>query len=140
MGIKYSAILPDKAKFESQGKTALTNLLKDFGVTAQKKLQTYPAAQPWKNPPKTGPRRGGKRTGSYGRGWAGSMKVSGYTSVELTNNVTYAVYVGGPTSGGGQHQTRVMSARGWPNVTQVGQEAAAEAIGRFSFSGGKINL
>lgn len=125
----FEAILPKKYTDAASAQKQLDGLLRSFATIAQAKLQTYPPAQPWKNPPKTGLRAGGKRTGTLGRGWTNYTLVS-LKSVTLQNNTSYGAWVQGPTTGSGPGQTQVMKRRGWPSVTEVGQEAMAEAIAK----------
>lgn len=78
-------------------------------------MQNYPAARPWKNPPKTGLRAGGKRTGNYGRGW---RVVINKDNAKITNGVLYAVYVGGSKKQR-PGQARALAARGWQSTDDV---------------------
>ncbi len=123
-----TAILPKKYTSATLAKASVDRLLLRIGVNAQRTLQRYPPAQPWKNPPpKTGLRAGGRRTGSLGKGWSTAPVIVSGESVTITNQVPYAVYVEGPSSGK-PGQTSVMAARGWPSVTEVGAAAVAEAV------------
>lgn len=127
MSVTYRAILPKNSAWAKAGEKALNNLLLEFAVAAERKLRTYPPAQPWKNPPRTGLRAGGKRTGNYGRGWQGDHQLKSGESITLTNPVKYATFVGGPQQAG------FMKQRGWPNIKEVGEEAAKEAIQKWKF-------
>lgn len=125
MSVTYRAILPPRKSnfYASRGKEALDNLLRSFASSAEKQLRTYPTAQPWKSrPPTKGLRAGGRRTGAYGKGWVGNSELKSGESITLTNPVKYATYVGGPK------QTGNMKNRGWPNVKEVGEKAARDAV------------
>lgn len=69
-----------------------------------------------------------RRTGTLGRGWTfvGPRKKGNDLAVEVGNNVEYAGYAQGftPDVGGDsdEHQTRVMSQRGWAPVNEVARE------------------
>ena len=93
--------------------------LRDFAGDFIRTMATYPAAMPWKGrTPKSGPRRGGRRTSAYGKGWRLGVVMPG--SIEVGNRVEYAVHVGGPKTGSkGERQARAMAARHWPNLTDV---------------------
>lgn len=125
MAIHLEAILPKRYHNAKTAREALDGLLKLFQVEAQQELQRYPPWRPWKNPPKTGLRAGGKRTGNLGRGWASYRLISG-KSIELTNKTTYGVYVQGPAN----RQARALAARGWQRVDEVGRVAARRAIAK----------
>lgn len=87
-----------------------------------KRMSVYPTAQPWKSrTPKTGLRKGGRRTGNYGRNWRKVNRSKG--AVDVINPIRYAVWVGGPNDKG-PGQTSNMKRRGWPSITDVGREEA----------------
>lgn len=117
------AVLPkkpgaDPLKEQLRIKAALT----EFAFEAQRDMQKYPAWQPWTSrPPSSGPRKGGRRTGTYGRTWRVSWR--GKYTVEIGNNTAYARFVGGPKG----TQTRVMAGRGWPSISTVGPAAMKRA-------------
>ena len=95
---------------------ALNGFLKD----CQSQFQNYPVAMPWTSRvPKSGPRKGGKRTGALGQHW--SMEYISMYEGRLTNRLGYAGYVEGYTDHGrsGERQTGVMARRRWPNITNV---------------------
>lgn len=99
-------------------------------------LANYPPAQPWTSrPPRTGPRAGGRRTGTLGRNWRlpsslRTVRRGTERRVEVVNLTEYAVYVQGPPDGPeGARQTPVMAARNWPNITEVAQRRWAEHEG-----------
>lgn len=123
---KLTAIVPKggTAIDSARAKRGIQNVLLTFGFEAQRLLQAYPPAQPWKNPPKSGIRKGGKRTGDLGKNWRIGRPTQTY--IEVRNNTPYGSYVQGPTdkSGKAGGQTAVMAARGWPSVTDVGKQAA----------------
>lgn len=115
------AVLPKKYTSKTKALVGIRNLLETFAFEAQRELQDYPPAMPWKNPPpRTGLRKGGRRTGTLGRNW----KIGGRSqlAIQVTNNTPYGSYVQGPAgkSGKAGGQTQVMADRGWPNVTEVG--------------------
>lgn len=113
------AILPKRPELYQRAtvERALSGLLRVVAMEAQRELQVYPPWMPWKNPPKTGPRAGGRRTGAYGRGWAASGIIdSGIMGgVEIVNYVPYARWLAGPG------QARHMGARGWRTSRAVGE-------------------
>lgn len=94
-----------------------------FAGAVLRDLTNYPPAQPWRSrPPKTGPRAGGRRTGTLGRNWKlGPFVRSGSSmSIQVFNDVPYAVFVEGPSRGAkGARQTAEMKRRGWPSITAV---------------------
>lgn len=92
----------------------------NFAGAVIRDMTDYPPVLPWAHGfPKKGPRRGGRRTGAYGRGWQLSLHRRA-TVVEVTDPVSYAVFVGGPKSGRrGRRQARFMARRGWPSITTV---------------------
>lgn len=131
MSITIKAILP-KQKFDA-GKVqqGLNAWLRNYAFEFQHEMQEYPPAQPWKNPPpKRGLRAGGRRTGTYGRGWTGSTQFTA-NSVTITNPVRYAVYVGG-SKRKRPGQTRVMAGRNWKSVSDVGPEVAKRTLPQLS--------
>lgn len=140
MGLAFEAILPKKYHNAALAKKALDQFLLNFKGEAQRELQQYPTWQPWKNPPKKGPRAGGKRTGNLGRGWNTYHLVSGQ-SITMLNPTTYAGYVQG--SGPkqpyvkGKSQTAVLRARGWPAVDEVGERALKTAIAKSKLGEGQ---
>lgn len=123
MPIHLEAILPKKYHNAKTAREALDGLLKMFQVEAAQELQRYPPWRPWKNPPKSGVRAGGKRTGNLGRNWGTYRLVSG-KSIEMVNKTTYAKYV----QGDAKSQARALAARGWQRVDEVGRVAARRAI------------
>lgn len=124
MAIRFEAILPKRFHNSKTAKDALDRLLKGFQVEAQRELQKYPPWQPWKSePPRTGPRAGGRRTGTLGRNWSSFRLVSG-KSITLENKTGYGRFV----QGGAGEQARHMAARGWKRVDEVGRSAARRAI------------
>lgn len=98
-----------------------------FAGEMVRRMSDYPPARPWRSrPPTKGPRKGGRRTGAYGRGWrigaerdltqtgGGGFRITG----SARNRVHYAVFVGGPRPGAyRRRQTDVMRSRGWPSIT-----------------------
>lgn len=134
MGIHYTAVLPKRYTTAARGQAAIDRVLVAFQVEVQKRMQAYPAAQPWKNPPpKTGLRAGGRRTGTYGRNWAGGANVTkSKDSITVENRTPYAAWVGG-SRGGSPGQARALAARGWTSVDDAGPEAARAAIAKFKF-------
>lgn len=104
---------------------AFTRSLDAFTLEFMRQMQDYPGAQPWKNPPpKSGPRKDGRRTGNYGRNWRVRNKTK--TSREIVNDVPYAVWVGGRTDGSGPKQTANMAQRGWTSITTSRSAALAK--------------
>lgn len=128
MGLKAEAILPSSYTSSKKAKASIDKLLLTAKEGAMKRLQTYPTWQPWKNPPKTGLRAGGKRTGDLGRNWNSYTLKSGQ-SIEMKNEIGYAGYVQGKGSGT-PRQAKALAARGWPRIDEVAEEAAKEAISK----------
>jgi len=126
MALHFEAILPKKVHNAATARKALDKLLLSFQAEAQNQLQAYPPWSPWKNPPRTGPRAGGRRTGTLGRNW-GSYKLVHATSITMTNKTPYARYVQGRAG----QQTRVMNSRGWVGVDKIGRAAALRAIAKW---------
>lgn len=124
--MQYQAIIPKRYTDAAAAQKKVDELLKRFAVEAQRELQTYPAWRPWKNPPTSGPRAGGKRTGDLGRGWEHYTLVSGH-SVTLENRVSYSPYVQGPKG----TQARALAERGWPQIDEVGKRAAKKAVSQI---------
>lgn len=121
--MRLQAIVPKQYTSSKRGREGLDRYLKSFAQEVMRDMQDYPQWRPWKNPPKTGPRAGGKRLGNYGRSWF-TRGPSGF-AIEIVNNVEYAVYVGGPKKGAkGQRQAAHMHARGWTSVSDVAPRAA----------------
>lgn len=121
----FVAFLPNKNKMVSRQSSEratndwLTTTVREF----QRRMAIYPPFTPWKNPPTTGIRAGGLRTGDYGQGWLGAHVGRIYArSARVTNPVSYARYVGGPRTGSGASQARVLAARGWRSSQDVAQE------------------
>lgn len=124
MAIHFDAVLPKRYHTSKEAKASLDDLLKRFQVEAQRELQRYPPWRPWKYPPpKSGPRRDGRRTGSLGRNW-GSYRLESGKQITLENKTEYARYV----QGDAKTQARHMAARGWQRVDEVGRVAARRAI------------
>lgn len=98
--------------------------LRNFALDLVSIQTKYPARKPWKpradgspSEPRSGPRKGGKRTGIYGKGWR--IIVTRVGEIVVENRVEYAVYVGGdPSDPSPLHQTQVMRDRGWTSVTE----------------------
>lgn len=117
--IKFTLVAPKDQRRYLRVAENYNAILTDFGAAAHNYLRIYPPWLPWKNPPKTGPRAGGKRTGTLGRNWTQSFVRTArgtgslpslIMSVQVANKTPYASYVQGTT------QTRVMQARGWSKV------------------------
>lgn len=121
-------IVPKQFTSKANAKKDIDKLLVMAKEEAFKRLQKYPAWQPWKNPPKSGLRAGGKRTGNLGREWDSYTLKSG-DSIAMTNQTTYGPYVQGTK----EEQAKALAARGWPRIDEVGEEAAKAAIARSSF-------
>lgn len=127
MGISCKPILPSKTVSAARAQKSLDDLLLNCKEEAMRLLQTYPTWRPWSSrPPLTGPRAGGKRTGTLGRGW-GSYTLRSGKQIELTNATSYAQYVQGNSK---TQQARALARRGWTTVDVVGPAAAKAAISR----------
>lgn len=126
MGLSCKAVIPDRYVSAANAKKSMDVLLLNCKEEATRLLQTYPGWQPWKRPPLTGLRAGGKRTGTLGRGWGTHTLKSG-KSIEMTNPTKYAKYVQGNSK---TEQARALGRRGWTTVDVVGPEAAKRAISR----------
>lgn len=124
MVISLVAILPKhKVSSSKAAREGLNRVLLEFRRNSMQGLQKYPKWQPWKNPPKSGPRAGGKRTGNLGRNWKTVEHIKG-ESITISNGVPYAKYVQGTN----KTQARALAARGWPRVDEIGKKAARKAI------------
>lgn len=133
MPVKLQAILPRGSAplSPTRVQTGMNKWLRDFAFEFVREMQDYPQAQPWKHPPpRTGPRRGGRRTSVYGKGWSAAPRFTP-DSVEIINNVQYAVWVGGRRRGR-PGQARAMQARGWKSVSDVGPQVAKRLLPRLS--------
>lgn len=126
MGLRCSPIIPKKFTSAKNARKSVDTLLLSAKEEAFKRLQKYPAWQPWKNPPRTGLRAGGKRTGNLGRGW-GSYTLRSGESIEMVNNTEYAPYVQGTKD----QQARALARRGWPRVDEVGEESVKAALSKW---------
>lgn len=109
LGIK--AIIPQGKRLDTSHLQAdLVAMNTRFITDVQRVMMKYPSQQPTKY----------RRTGDYGRGWAGpgAVKVTAEEAT-LINHIRYAVYVGGPNPGpaAGQRQTQVMAGKGWTSIT-----------------------
>lgn len=119
MTLRFAAITPklkpivgDNLLFD-----LIDGLLRQRGFAGGmvKRMQSYPAAKPWRSRvPTKGPRKGGKRTGALGRGWRMTKTGPGFS--EVSNKVKYTVWVEGPQSGPGKKQLDGMRVRGWPAI------------------------
>ena len=140
MGLAFEAIVPKQFHSAALAKKALDRFLLNFKGEAQRELQQYPAWQPWKNPPKKGPRAGGKRTGNLGRNWNTYQLVSGQ-SLTMTNPVSYAPYVQGTGPKQpyvrGKSQAKALRARGWPAIDEVAGRALKAAIAKTDLAEGQ---
>lgn len=88
-------------------------------------MAQYPSDQAWKSrAPKSGRRAGGQRTGAYGRGWLDAPIQVSKTSATVVNPVPYAIVVGGSRRQS-PGQARVLAARGWPSIQDVGPAVMA---------------
>lgn len=133
MGIHYTAVLPKRYTTAARGQAALDRVLVAFQVEVQKRMQAYPAAQPWKNPPPTtGLRAGGRRTGTYGRNWASGVVTKAKDSVLVENRTPYAAWVGGSKKRY-PGQARALARRGWTSVDEAGPAAVKVAAAKFHF-------
>lgn len=132
--IHYTAVVPKELISAARGQAAIDKVLATFQVEIQKRMQAYPAAQPWKNPPpKTGLRAGGRRTGTYGRNWASGANVTrDKASVTVENRTPYAAWVGG-SKGKRPGQARALAARGWTSVDTAGPAALKAAAAKFKY-------
>lgn len=123
MTARLRAILPKEKITTLYTKKRIQTWLKDVGEQFQREMGEYPAKQAWKHgEPTKGPRRGGRRTGAYRKGWQNTPLIIREASVVALNPVPYARYVGGPkrSSGGRTRQAKHMRARGWQSQSDVG--------------------
>lgn len=121
-----SVYLPRKGQFLPPPRSDIQRALNAFADTLLNKMASYPPAQPWKSrPPSKGPRAGGRRTGTLGRGW---QRKVGTGFAEVFNEVSYAVYVEGPRPGKQRRrQTAEMRRRGWPAINKTGSKLWKES-------------
>lgn len=140
MGLAFEAIVPKRYHSAAQAKKALDKFLLNFKGEAQRELQKYPTWQPWKSPPRSGLRAGGKRTGNLGRNWSTYHLVSGQ-SLTMTNPISYAPYVQGTGPNKpyvkGKSQTKVARARGWPAIDEVAERALKKSIEKTKLAEGQ---
>lgn len=128
MPLRLQAVVPKRAPIASGIHVLLQQALGPVGFQGAviSDLSDYPAARPWKSrPPRTGPRAGGRRTGTLGRNWRprGPRLTARGLVAEAANDTEYGIHVEGPPRGPARRrQTKVMRDRGWPNVTDVGQK------------------
>lgn len=88
--------------------------LRGFAGEMIRVMADYPAFIPWTStPPKSGPRRGGRRTGNLGRGWR--MRRTAALAYEVTNRVPYVGFVQGFRRGR-PRQTAVARSRNWQQI------------------------
>lgn len=123
MPARLRAILPKNRITTAHTEARIQGWLKDVGEQFQEAMAVYPGKQPWKHgEPRKGPRRNGRRSGAYGRGWKDTPLVITKSSVTALNPVPYARYVGGPkrSTGGRTRQAQHMRARGWQSQSDVG--------------------
>lgn len=114
-------IRPKRDPFDAnRQQAAVTKYLRSFASDFVRDISHYPPAQPWRHPPpRTGPRAGGRRTGTLGRNWSTQIRFTA-DSVTITNPTPYGIYVqGNPKGPPRRRQTPNMQARGWPNVPAV---------------------
>lgn len=127
MALRIVAIRPRSEPFATDPFALIDEELgrRGFAGDCIRDLAEYPPFKPWRSrTPKSGPRKGGRRTGTLGKGWriARIERSANRRSVEVDNGVAYAVHVEGPRRGQrGRRQTAVMRERGWPTVTEVAQ-------------------
>lgn len=125
-GIKFAVTIAPKVLGSKKFQERADALLVEIGTKTLNDLQKYPPALPWKSPPpKTGLRKGGKRTGTLGRNWSMHKSVSG--SVEVSNETPYADWVQG------EHQTHVMAQRNWKKAKPTAESAVTSVLNRFKF-------
>lgn len=112
--------------------------LRDFAFEFTHAMQEYPPWMPWKRPPTSGPRKGGRRTGNYGRQWFQTFSSGGNRSwVTVLNHVEengrqYGIYVGGPKRGvRGRRQAKAMAARGWVSSSTVASKLRRKYTGQL---------
>lgn len=103
------AIKPDG--FREPDKAFVLAELDRLGRRVSAETKQYPPWRPWKRPPKSGPHKGGRRTGALGKSWRYQVQ-SGNRIVLIVESqgVRYARYVQG------RNQTKVMRGRGWQTV------------------------
>lgn len=111
MPLGLKAIVPKRKSLDTSHLQAeLVAMNTKFITDIQRVMIKYPSQQPTRY----------KRTGDYGRGWAGPGAVK-ITAEEATliNRIRYAVYVGGPNPGAraGERQSQVMANKGWTSIS-----------------------
>ena len=135
MPARLRAILPKEKISALYPKKRIQAWLKDVGEQFQEAMSEYPGKQPWKHgEPKKGPRRGGRRTGAYRKGWQNTPLIITEASVTALNPVPYARYVGGPrrSTGGRTRQAKAMRARGWQSQTDVGPAIVRKNLSKLT--------
>src|SRR3972149_10870196 len=119
-GLILRPILPKKPPV-AVSMIAIQAGLRAFSLDMVRQMQSYPPITPWKHGfPKSGLRKGGKRTGTLGKNWSYDLKPG---EAVVANRVPYAGYVEGYKGRGskGEKQTAVMAARGWFSISDEGK-------------------
>lgn len=107
--MSFKAIKPDQ--FPEPDRRFVEAELDRLGRQVSAETKQYPPWRPWKNPPKTGRHKGGRRTGDLGKSWVYKVTTGGTLVLIIeSRGVRYARWVQG------RDQTRVMSGRGWRTV------------------------
>lgn len=104
-------------------RAALVQQMRQLVADAHREVAAYPA-----------PNSDYRRTGTYGKRWSTTVEVFPSSIVgRVGSNLSYAVYVGGPKSGGkGNQQTAVMASKGWVSVTDALDHAWKKNLRGFS--------
>ncbi len=115
LGVTFTPLKPKRPVVDLHVPNRVDRVMRQGGGDLVRERRTYPPARPWKSrTPKSGPRKGGRRTGNLGRNWNVRF---GRGFFEVWNPVAYAGYVQGyrrRVKGDKRtRQTKVMKARGW---------------------------
>lgn len=119
------AIKP-KHKIEAPKISVLEAELTRFARQVTDEAKRYPPWRPWKNPPKSGRRAGGRRTGDLGRSWDYKVELggdAGYVEVKSEGaklERPYNKFVQG------DEQTSVMAGRGWRTIDEIAEQRQSE--------------
>lgn len=132
----FTAIKPKG--FKQPDKRAIAAELERWGAQVERGAKQYPAWMPWKNtPPKTGPRKGGRRTGNLGREWTHDIVESGDGPLgRCYNKMGKAPYA--PFVQGKEKQARAMAKRGWRKIDDIADPITKETQKRMAKFGAVV--
>lgn len=119
LGVTFTPLVPKRPVVDLKVPNRVNAVMRQGGGDLVALRKTYPPAIPWKNPPKSGIRKGGKRLGGAGGLSSGWQVKFGRGSFDVWNPIRYAGYVQGfRTARKGKRQTAVMRVRNWKTFDQ----------------------